>query len=95
MREEGGPWSVRVMRVDQYNLNHCAVVTSEGQWLVSYGTIVLFKPNQSYLPICLDKSTWDYSRTTGKYRNKLLGEDINTTRLKIARGEYLLTNLND
>ena len=43
----------------------------------------------------LDKIYWDYSRTTGKYRNQFLGEDIETTRKKIKSGEYRLADLNN
>ena len=42
----------------------------------------------------LDKYYWDYSVTTGKYRNQFLGEGIADTRKKIASGEYILTDLN-
>jgi len=42
----------------------------------------------------LDKYFWDYSSTTGKYRNQFLNENIADTRKKIESGEYLLTNLN-
>lgn len=42
----------------------------------------------------LDEYRWDYSATTGKYRNKFLGEGIAETRKKIASGEYELVNLN-
>ena len=31
---------------------------------------------------------WDYSVTTGKYRNQFLGEGIKETREKIANGTY-------
>ena len=44
--------------------------------------------------IYLDKYYWDYSRTTGKYRNKFLGEGIEETRSKIKNGTYKLKNLN-
>jgi len=33
--------------------------------------------------ICLDETYWDYSVTTGKYRNQFLGEGIAETRKKI------------
>ena len=42
----------------------------------------------------LDNNKWDYSRTTGKYRNLFLGETKKETEKKIASGEYILTNLN-
>ena len=42
----------------------------------------------------LDETYWDYSRTTGKYRNLFLGENKAETIKKIDSGEYTLTNLN-
>ena len=44
--------------------------------------------------IYLDETYWDYSATTGKYRNQFLGEGIADTRKKIKSGEYILTDLN-
>ena len=44
--------------------------------------------------ITLDKDTWDYSTTTGKYRNQFLGETKKETQAKIDSGEYKLANLN-
>ena len=48
----------------------------------------------TYPRVYLDESDWDYSVTTGKYRNQFLGEGIAETRKKIASGEYKLANLN-
>ncbi len=42
----------------------------------------------------LDEKDWDYSNTTGKYRNQFLGETIKETRAKIKSGEYKLADLN-
>ena len=43
----------------------------------------------------LDEYYWDYSTTTGKYRNMFLGNwGINEAREKIKSGEYKLKNLN-
>ena len=42
----------------------------------------------------LDKRHWDYSVTTGKYRNIFLGETKKETEKKIANGEYILADLN-
>ena len=44
--------------------------------------------------IYLDKHYWDYSTTTGKYRNQFLGETKKETQKKIDSGEYVLTDLN-
>jgi hypothetical protein len=46
------------------------------------------------LKIYLDQKYWNYSNTTGKYRNIFLGETIKDTRAKIKSGEYILTDLN-
>ena len=42
----------------------------------------------------LDKKYWNYSNTTGKYRNIFLNETIKDTRAKIKNGTYILTDLN-
>ena len=44
--------------------------------------------------MCIRDSYWDYSRTTGVYRNQFLGEGIVNTRAKIESGEYKLADLN-
>ena len=63
----------------------------------SYDSIIAVKINMDNEKdyIMLDKTYWDYSRTTGKYRNQFLGEDIKTTRKKIKSGEYRLADLNN
>jgi len=42
----------------------------------------------------LDQKYWNYSNTTGKYRNIFLNETITETKKKIKSGEYILTDLN-
>jgi len=49
---------------------------------------------QDRTDIKLDYKYWDYSRTTGKYRNQFLGENTAETRKKIAAGIYKLADLN-
>lgn len=44
--------------------------------------------------IVLDSTYWDYSKTTGKYRNLFLGEDKKETERKIKEGIYQLCELN-
>ena len=46
------------------------------------------------LQVYLDQKYWNYSNTTGKYRNIFLNETIKDTRAKIKSGEYILTDLN-
>ena len=45
--------------------------------------------------VYLDKNYWDYSVTTGKYRNIFLNETKKETEKKIKDGGYTLTNLNE
>ena len=42
----------------------------------------------------LDAKNWDYSVTTGRYRNQFLGEKKPATEHKIKSGEYTLADLN-
>jgi hypothetical protein len=58
----------------------------------SYNSIIvkITKAGETYL----DATYWDYSKTTGKYRNDFLGECKAVTEKKIASGEYKLVNLN-
>lgn len=44
--------------------------------------------------ITLDRDAWDYSKTTGKYRNQFLRETKKETQAKIAAGVYELADLN-
>ena len=73
--------------------NQFEVTTSEGRYFQSYKSVIAFIPNDGS-KIKLDKKYWDYSKTTGKYRNIFLAEDKKATEKKIASGEYELANLN-
>lgn len=44
--------------------------------------------------VTLDADTWNYSKTTGKYRNQFLNETTKETQKKIDTGEYRLAQLN-
>jgi hypothetical protein len=86
------------MRVENIRGNSGAEVPN--QFIIHDGDKVYF---QSYRTIIvmrrdgktyLDENYWDYSRTTGKYRNIFLGEDKKTTERKIKEGTYLLADLN-
>ena len=59
----------------------------------SYNSIIAFRP-ASGSSIILDRETWDYSRTTGKYRNQFLNETKKETEAKIKSGVYILDDLN-
>jgi len=77
--------------------NQFIITTEDRKIFQSYDSIIAVKINMGNEKdyIMLDKTYWDYSRTTGKYRNQFLGEDIKTTRKKIKSGEYKLWDLNN
>ena len=66
-----------------------------GQVFQSYNSaIVKITFENGFKIVELDEHYWDYSKTTGKYRNLFLGETKKETEKKIASGEYILTDLN-
>jgi len=79
--------SFDVMQKNQYvfNLKDCKM-------FYSYKSIIAIKYDNG--DVLLDSDYWDYSRTTGKYRNIFLDEDKKTTEKKIKKGEYKLKKLN-
>lgn len=72
--------------------NQFIITTEDGTYFQSYKTIIAVKINGK---IYLDKNSWDYSKTTGKYRNEFLGEGKKETEKKIKNGIYSLIDLND
>lgn len=74
--------------------------TIPNQFIVTDGSFSYFQSYNSIIAkkkagrVYLDKRYWDYSVTTGKYRNMFLGETKKETEAKIASGEYILTDLN-
>lgn len=57
----------------------------------SYSSVIAIKENGR---VTLDSYYWDYSKTTGKYRNMFLNETKAETQRKIDAGIYTLANLN-
>ena len=72
--------------------NQFTVETEEGNYFQSYGSMIVFRPFSG--KVQLDSTYWDYSVTTGRYRNQFLNEDKKATQAKIDSGAYELTNLN-
>lgn len=73
--------------------NQFVITDGDYEYFQSYATIIA----RRYIPtgaVMLDKNSWDYSITTGKYRNIFLGETKKETEKKIKSGEYILTDLN-
>ena len=68
------------------------IINDKGdEYFQSYRSIIAKK---SQGKIYLDEYFWDYSVTTGKYRNDFLGEKKIDTQRKIDSGEYIITDLN-
>ena len=61
------------------------------EYFQSYDSVIVRRDGSL---IALDSQYWDYSVTTGKYRNQFLDETKQETQAKIDSGEYILTNLN-
>lgn len=79
-------------KVEFLAANQAIIKTESGRYFQSYGSVIAAELNDG--TIQLDKKYWDYSKTTGKYRNQFLGEDKKATEKKIKSGQYILTNLN-
>ena len=81
------------IRVENFGgKNQFLLYTDNGVYFQSYKSIIAFRDNDGN--VSLDKNTWDYSQTTGKYRNRFLNETKSETESKIKSGTYTLTDLN-
>lgn len=72
--------------------NQFLIYTGEGVAFQSYTKVIAYKMygGATYL----DETYWDFSTTTGKYRNLFLGDKgKKETEGKIKDGTYVLTNL--
>lgn len=94
------------MKVENFkDVKNQFLITEEGrgangnfirkETLQSYNSIIAIKTRwPDGTRVILDKDKWDYSKTTGKYRNLFLGETKQETEKKIKSGEYILEDLN-
>ena len=74
--------------------NQFVINTRNKEIFQSYNTIIAiidYKNNKTYL----DRSSWNYSNTTSKYRNIFLNEKTKDTLKKIKNKEYILKDLNN
>lgn len=67
--------------------NQFIIYTREATIFQSYSSTIAIKHKNGKVEL---GKNWDYSKTTGKYRNEFLGEGIAETRAKIESGEYIL-----
>ena len=89
---------MKVENIKSNNGNKIAnqfIITDDNgnEFFQSYNSMIV-KKDGSADTIYLDQKYWNYSNTTGKYRNIFLGETIKDTKAKIKSGEYILTDLN-
>lgn len=73
--------------------NQFIIRTDKGTYFQSYDSVIAYQPHGGQT--VLDVNMWDYSVTTGKYRNKFLGENTAETRQKISNGTYAVADLNN
>ena len=73
--------------------NQFVISTPEGSYFQSYNSVIAFINNEGR--VFLDKNKWDYSTTTGKYRNIFLGENKKLTEKRINNNNYILIDLNN
>ena len=73
--------------------NQFVIVTPEGDYFQSYNSVIAFINNEGR--VFLDRNKWDYSTTTGKYRNIFLGENKKLTEKRINNNNYVLIDLNN
>ena len=91
---------MKVENIESNNGNKIAnqfIITDDNgnQYFQSYNSMIVKKDYEGdQVKIYLDQKYWNYSNTTGKYRNIFLGETITETKKKIKSGEYILTDLN-
>ena len=90
---------MKVQNITSNNGNKIAnqfVITDDqnNKYFQSYNSIIVKIDGYYRDKIYLDQKYWNYSNTTGKYRNIFLNETIKDTRAKIKNGTYILTDLN-
>jgi exopolysaccharide biosynthesis protein len=73
--------------------NQFVIATPEGSYFQSYNSVIAFINNDGQ--VFLDRNKWDYSTTTGKYRNIFLGENKRLTEKRINNNNYVLIDLNN
>ena len=77
--------------VEQLANNQFIILENNRTIFQSYDSIIAVIENGN---TTLDVNKWDYSKTTGKYRNIFLNETKKKTDLKIKNGIYRLSDLN-
>lgn len=79
------------MLTSQFHVKNQFILNdNEGnEYLQSYNSIIVKRDINNHITL---GNNWDYSVTTGKYRNLYLGETKKETEAKIKSGEYTIDN---
>jgi len=72
--------------------NQFVINTDDGTYFQSYDSVIAFIDHAGVRH--LDRNLWNYSTTTGKYRNIFLRENKEQTERQIKEGIYKLVDLN-
>lgn len=72
--------------------NQFIIYTPKGAYFQSYDSIIALRKNDG--SIILDKTYWNYSVTTGRYRNDFLGMNKKETQDLIDCKSIKMKNLN-
>ena len=81
------------------------IITTEGRGALgnfikrevfqSYDSVIAVRTEwEDVTRVELDRKRWNFSKTTGKYRNMFLGETASETQAKVNSGAYKLADLN-
>ena len=73
--------------------NQFIISTPDAVYFQSYESLIAMRDNEG--KVYLDINYWDYSTTTGKYRNMFLAENKSLTLKKINANIYSLVDLNN
>jgi len=75
--------------VNQFHVKNQFVISDNdgNEYLQSYRSIIVRIDSEGKITL---GRNWDYSKTTGRYRNLYLGETKKETEAKLLSGEYLL-----
>ena len=79
--------------------NQAILSDMTGKTFVSYGSKIVYQSKDRAsdglpLEIIVDENYWDYSRTTGKYRNEFMNMGVQDVRDHIKEGRIQVGNLN-
>ena len=73
--------------------NQYIIYSKDYRVFQSYGSRIV-AINKRTKQVYLDRTYWNYSKTTSKYRNIFLRETTKETEARIKSGEYILADLN-